>query len=51
MRMTDLLACPPALHNRIRAEHSVIRDITRLPARSWVNGIKSAVQAGSPEDH
>ena len=28
MRMTDLLACPPALHNRIRAEHSVIRDIT-----------------------
>jgi NAD(P)-dependent dehydrogenase (short-subunit alcohol dehydrogenase family) len=30
---------------------AVIRDITRLPARSWVNGIKSAVQAGSPEDH
>ena len=28
MRMTDLLACPPALHNRIRAEHSVVRDIT-----------------------
>jgi len=27
MRMTDLLACPPALHNRIRAEHSVVRDI------------------------
>jgi hypothetical protein len=26
--MTDLLACPPALHNRIRAEHSVVRDIT-----------------------
>jgi spermidine synthase len=30
---------------------AVIRDITRLPARSWVNGIKSAIQAGSPEDH
>ena len=30
---------------------AVIRDITRLPARSWVNGIKSAVLAGSPEDH
>ena len=28
MTMTDLLACPPALHNRIRAEHSVVRDIT-----------------------
>lgn len=29
---------------------AVIRDITRLPARSWVNGIKSAVQAGPPAD-
>ena len=28
MTMTELLACPPALHNRIRAEHSVVRDIT-----------------------
>ena len=28
MTMTELLACPPSLHNRIRAEHSVVRDIT-----------------------
>ena len=32
------------------ARAAVIRDITRLPARSWVNGIKSAVQAGLPKD-
>lgn len=29
---------------------AVIRDITRLPARAWVNGIRSAVLAGLPED-
>ena len=30
------------------ARAAVIRDITRLPARSWVDGMKSAVSAGSP---
>jgi spermidine synthase len=35
----------------LHARAAVIRDITRLPARSWVNGIKSAVLAGLPEDH
>lgn len=30
------------------ARAAVIRDITKLPARSWVDGIKSAVNQGSP---
>jgi spermidine synthase len=32
------------------ARAGVIRDITKLPARSWVDGLKSAVSAGSPAD-
>jgi spermidine synthase len=30
------------------ARAAVINDITKLPARSWVDGIKSAVTEGSP---
>lgn len=33
------------------ARAAVIKDITKLPARSWVDGMKSAVSAGSPADH
>ena len=32
------------------ARAAVIRDITKLPARSWVDGIKSAVNQGSPRN-
>lgn len=32
------------------ARAAVIRDITKLPTRSWVDGIKSAVTQGSPKD-
>ena len=32
------------------ARAAVIRDITKLPARSWVDGMKSAVSAGSPAE-
>ena len=32
------------------ARAAVIRDITKLPAKSWVDGMKSAISAGSPED-
>jgi spermidine synthase len=32
------------------ARAAVIRDMTKLPAKSWVDGMKSAISAGSPED-
>lgn len=32
------------------ARAAVIRDITKLPAKSWVDGMKSAVSAGSPDN-
>jgi spermidine synthase len=41
---------PPLDFTDLYARAAVIRDITRLPAKSWVDGIKSAVSASSPED-
>lgn len=41
----------PALDfSDLYARAAVIRDITKLPARSWVDGIKSAVNQGSPKN-